>query len=374
MWVLAVSAITCIMALMYVGRYPNPCFYTLSLLLEQGSANLQKKYFVTMSVTMLLFLSYMLRIAYTSSMYSYFTVEPEIIVPQSFEESVQNDNYFKVAELHNVKDIFSKMSYAFNTTTKSHTVTNSTPKVLEGLSKKIYGLKLFPSFMSQIPKMYLGDAQLTSLAKRINTLFVEKLCASVWINPRQFMNFPTTLCGNRVIEANRFVYIYNFPDRARNGRVGVDIFAAILFGNKKIFANNNPAMFYTVYGWSQTYDLGTIMADDIIGKLGEAGILSRWRKLKTLFVLLNSWKRILGWKAFRGRVRYNIVQLAYDLIEDFSLVENIEKGVSNARDLAATNRTLATVWTLFFVSIALSSIVFIWEREKKIFTCVSTGM
>ncbi|CAL8130352.1 unnamed protein product [Orchesella dallaii] len=234
-------------------------------------------------------------------MYSYLTVVPEPVVPKDFEESVENNNYYKFSHPDIVKGMFDRMQYEVDIQSGKSMRAKPMQPLLKTLSKKIYGLYLLPSYLNVIftDQNISSDSQLTALASSNNTVFVSHYCLEESKVPgilREKYYFIWDW-RNEFVVANKFVYIYDFPYHfnAYDEIIGLDLFAVILFGNKKIFSNNNPSRFHTVYGWSAEYDLSAIIADDIIGKLEQTGILGRWNKVESIFKLLDSWKEIMGW-------------------------------------------------------------------------------
>ncbi|CAL8130346.1 unnamed protein product [Orchesella dallaii] len=364
MWMFTVLSALFIVILLYKAGHKCPFFYTFAVLLEQGDTTSQSRMSIWMSVTTLFIWGFFLRLSYTSSMYSYLTVVPEPLVPNDFEESVENDNYYKFSHPDIVKGIFDRMQYEVDNQSGKLIVAKSTHQLLQSLSKKIYALYLLPNDFTFIfaDHNISSDSQLTALASSNNTVFVGRHCLDDKDDPQK-KHFYVSDCGNEFVVANKFVYIYDFPYHfnAYHEVIGLDLFAAILFGNKKAFGNNKPSKFHTVYGWSAEYDLSAIMADDIIGKLEQTGILGRWNKAESILKLLESWKEILGWEMFKGSLSNNIVQIAYDMVEDLSNVEYIKQDISEKPIPGVTNRTLSTVWVLFLIGNVLSLVVIVWE-------------
>ncbi|CAL8130354.1 unnamed protein product [Orchesella dallaii] len=364
MWIFTIFATLFIVILLYKAGHKCPFFYTFAVLLEQGDTTSQSRMSIWISVTTLFIWGFVLRLSYTSSMYSYLTVVPEPVVPKDFEESVENDNYYKLSHPEIVKGIFDRMQHEFDSQSGKYIVAKPTQPLLESLSKKIYALYLLPGYLNHFftDQNITRDSQLTALASSNNTVFVSRYCLEesevpgILIEKYYFISD----CRNEFVVANKFVYIYDFPYHF-DEIIGLDLFAAILFGNKKIFSNNNPSRFHIVYGWSAEYDLSAIIADDIIGKLEQTGTLSRWNKVESIFKLLDSWKEIMGWEAFKGSLSNNVVQVAYDLLEDLRHVEYIKQDISGKQIPGVTNRALATVWILFLIGNALSLLMIVSE-------------
>ncbi|CAL8084058.1 unnamed protein product [Orchesella dallaii] len=350
LWGLAVFTLGLIAVITYTAGHSRPVFNTFAILVEQGDVALQKKFSLVITISMLFFLGFILRLSYTSSMYSHLTVEPKYKVPQSLEEGVLNDNYYKLAEPHIVSGVFLRMSYEYSNTTQKYTVTRSTHQLLRNLAKKIYSLELLPMFFEMDVLEYenfSAESQLTSLANHNNTLFVETYRVSTPLNPEKFQNYDVGPFGSELVVADKFVYIFSDPVDVKHESTGGDLFNIILFGNKTLFKNNEPSVFHTMNGYFAMHDLATEMAEDIVGKLEQAGILRRWKRFDNFLWLLTSWKETMGWPAFRDRFKFNIVQVAYDFLEDLGLAERIGRVMSDTRFEAATNRALATVWLLF---------------------------
>ncbi|CAL8127487.1 unnamed protein product [Orchesella dallaii] len=291
-------------------------------------------------------------------------IEPEPLFPKDFEEGVENDNYYKLSHPESVKGVFRRIHHELDNKSAQYMMANSTHRVLKSLSKQIYGFYLLPyDFSYVLLDLNISvDSQLTALATHNNKIFVEQICFAVPEEPGTIQIFNSE-CGNEFVVADKFIYVYDFPHHfsAKYDDAGVDVFAAILFGNKKIFSNNKPSMFHILYGWSAAHDLSTFMVDDIVGKLEQTGILSRWKKIATILRLLNSWTRIMEWEGFKSMLYFNTVQIAYDLSENLSLAEHIHQIVSGEGVLPTTNRTLATVWVTLLIGLFLSLVRFIWE-------------
>ncbi|CAL8084055.1 unnamed protein product [Orchesella dallaii] len=361
LWVLAILTLVCISIIIYKAGNHRPIFYTFAILLEQGEVTLQSKSSLVIAIPMLLLLGFILRLSYTSSMYSHLTVEPKYQVPQSFDEGVLNANYYTLAEPHIVSGVFHRMSYDYNNTTQKYIVTNFTHQLLRNLAKRIYTLELLPIFLDVAYTNVSTESQLTSLANHNNTLFVEKLCVLAHVDVQKYGYFRLSPCKSEFVVADKFVYIFGDPVIVKDDSTGVDIFTTVLFGNKLMFKNNEPSVFHTMKGWVATHDLATEMADDIGGKLEQAGILNKWRQLQNFFLLLKSWRNTREWVTFRGRFNCNLVQVAYDLLEDLGLAERIGQVMSTKRLEVVTNRALTPVWLLFFLAIAASVVEFACE-------------
>ncbi|CAL8083955.1 unnamed protein product [Orchesella dallaii] len=362
MWAFSTSAVISIVVFAYAAGHSSPCFHTFAIFLEQGDVTLKTRMSVTISFSMLLVLGFILRLAYTSSMYSYLTVQPEPSVPQSFEESVLADDYFKFAEPISVQGVFDRMNYEFDNQSQRYVPVNSTNRVLKSLLQKIYSLEIYPVNSMVAPAHFTEVSQLASLVKHNNTLLVEKFCVWENINEDKVQYFKSIQCGDEFVVAHKFVYIYSFPFIGKDESYGVDIFNAILFGNKRVFANNKPSTFPIMNGWFDKHDLSALLADDMVGKLEQAGILGMWKKFQKLFLVLKSWKKIKKLIGFQGKLNFNFVQVAHALSEDLSRAEYFEQALSDEQVESVTNKTLIAVWILFVFSVALSLMEFIWER------------
>ncbi|CAL8130350.1 unnamed protein product [Orchesella dallaii] len=364
MWIFTSFATLFIVILLYKAGHKCPFFFTFAVLLEQGDTTSQSKISIWISVAILFVWGFILRLSYTSSMYSYLTIVPGPVVPKDFEESVENDNYYKFSHPDIVKGIFERMQYEVDNQSGKYIIAKSTHQLLQSLSKKIYALYLLPSYFTIIftDQNIPSDSQLTALASSNNTILVGRHCLEDKDDPQNKYIFVSD-CGNEFVVANKFVYIYDFPYHfnAYHEIIEVDLFAGILFGNKKLFSNNQPSRFHAVYGWSAEYDLSAILADDIIGKLEQTGILGKWNKVQSILKLLESWKEIMGWETFKGSLRNNIVQIAYAMVEDLSNVEYIKQDISEKPIPGVTNRTLSTVWVLFLIGNSLSLVAIVWE-------------
>jgi len=131
-------------AFLYRTELHNAVFYTFSLLLEQGDANLNNQSCSVRAVVLIwIFVGLILRLAYSSDMYSHLTVEQKITVPQSFNDCVNDENFYKFAEHGVVTSVFNKISLHLNTEVRKYEISNSTNKLLKLLSKQIKSVSLF---------------------------------------------------------------------------------------------------------------------------------------------------------------------------------------------------------------------------------------
>ncbi|CAL8112437.1 unnamed protein product [Orchesella dallaii] len=320
-WILLIASIILISTALI--RPKNPIFHILALFLEQGDASLNtKSYSIPILISVWLFASFILRFVYTSSMYSHLTVEPEMAIPRNLKDCVRDTKFYKLGSEYDVTEVFSRMRYEYDETMGNHVISNSTHPLLKRLSETIYLVQLlvekigFDYFFSTSPPY-----QIKLLHNHTNTLYAEQLCLDDKHRQNNNQKYEIINCRNNVVEANKFVYIYTFPFDEPNFEDGLDFFATILFGGKRVFGNNHPPMFNTLNGWAGAADFSTEIADDIVGKLEESGILIRWKTLEVILFLLKSWKRI-QLNIFGARVSsMNLVQIAYDLIQDLNVPE-----------------------------------------------------
>ncbi|CAL8128323.1 unnamed protein product [Orchesella dallaii] len=323
-WLLVIASTAFIVLALMVASdrgLQNPVFYTVSLLLEQGDANLQTKSHVIPTVLFVwLFVSFILRLLYTSSVYSFLTVEPELVLPQSFEDCLNETTFFKLGSSYGVHEVFARLSYEYDEDKKIYNASNSTLPSLRLLSQTIYMVQLLeepdllsPRFEADAIPLY----QIKLLHNHSNTLYAEHLCLHASFDNR----YPgIDFCEGQNIKTNRFVYIYNSPVIEQTDKNAMEVFAVILFGGKRVYGNNNPPVFNSLRGWVGVPDLSTQIVDDIAGRLEESGILMRWRTFENILFLLDSWKNIQK-KVLEVPTSWNLVQIAYDLIENISVEE-----------------------------------------------------
>ncbi|CAL8112439.1 unnamed protein product [Orchesella dallaii] len=301
-------------------------------------------------------------ISYIFSIYSHLTVEPEMAIPRNPESCVHDAKFYKLGSEHDVNEVFSRMRYQYDEVLDKYVISNSTHPLLKLLSENIYMVQLlvvkndFDYMFSTSPPY-----QIKLLHNHNNTVYAEQLCLDNGRRRDNYQNYETLSCRSDLLQANKFVYIYNFPFNGQNFKEQLDFFATILFGGKRAFGNNHPSMFNTLKGWAGAADFSSELADEIVGKLEESGILMRWRTLEIILFLLKSWKGI-QLNIFGAHFsNISLVKVAYDLIEDMSLQEYTYETQVKALLEGVRNDELTIVWILFGLGCGINVLVFLVE-------------
>jgi len=354
-WVLLTCTFLGVAAFAQIMGLKQALFFLFSILLEQD-ANLQKRsYVIRTTVLLWAFACIVIRLAYTSSMYSYLTIEPDPKIPQTFVESVSNEKFHKFAEPADVTKVSSLINYELNNNTRKFFMTNTTNRLLKLLATKMYSLTLFKEISEWVPDLDKADPvppfQINLLQNSNNTMFVQRECIVPLKRPNSKLKPNAVICKDEYVVANSFIYIYSYPIQIQNLNNKMEVYSAILFGNKLVFGNNEPPSFTTLHGWYAAPDLTAEMADDIVGRLQQSGIIKVWRNLQHTVVLLRSWKKIK-----QGLVRsigsMNLVQIAYDIAGHMKLGRSLKQMLMlhQSEFDAVTNQQLVVVWLLFSLS------------------------
>ncbi|CAL8105597.1 unnamed protein product [Orchesella dallaii] len=375
LWMAAASSVLIVAMFLMMTGERQPLLYTFSLLVEQGEVELgRKSYGTPIIISVWLFASFILRLAYTSSKYSYLTIEADVPVPKSFEECVSDINFHKFAEYNDAIDVFSRMSYFYDETQNKLLILNSTHKLLRKLAKNIYNLKLLADgFWNEFELDDSVPYQIRTLANHSNNVYIHTM--SVKAFPESGNHYSQVVLSEEreMVTANQFAYIYSYPLSIRDDDTGVEVFAVMLFGGKRGFRNYELQMFNILRGWVGEADISTVIADEMVGKLEQSGILLKWKTTTNAMIILRSWRRLH--RSFFGRKKsMNLVQIAYDIVEFKGVVKYLDE-VDVQDDIGGvSNRALLSVWIVFSIACIVSMSIFLWEltfsfRNTLKFSC-----
>ncbi|CAL8105521.1 unnamed protein product [Orchesella dallaii] len=359
-WISAAASVFTVSTFLMISGERQSLLYTVSLFLEQGDVGLgQKSYGTPIIISVWLFASFILRLSYCSSKYSYLTLEAAVPVPNSFEECVSDINFHKFAEYNDGIDVFNRMSYSYDETQNKLFILNSTHKLLRKLSKSIYNLKLLEDgswngFDPTVP------FQIRTLANHSNNVYVDTM--SVKPVPESATHYSQVVMSEEsvMVTANRFAYIYNYPLSIRDDDTGVEVFAVMLFGGKRGFRNYELQMFNILRGWVGEADISTVMADEMVGKLEQSGILLKWKTTTNAMNILSSWRR-LHRSVFGRKKSMNLVQIAYDIVEFKGVVKYLDEVDAQDDIGGVSNMALLSVWIVFSIACIVSMSIFVWE-------------
>ncbi|CAL8105510.1 unnamed protein product [Orchesella dallaii] len=357
LWISAASSVFIVSTFLMISGERQPFLYTVSLLLEQGDVGLgQKSYGTPITISVWLFASFILRLSYISSKYSYLTLEADVPVPNSFEECVNDINFYKFAEYNDAIDVFSRMSYSYDETQNKLFILNSTHKLLTKLSKSMYSLKLLEDgswneFDPTVPY------QIRTLA---NNVYVDTM--SVKPVPESATHYSQVVMSEEsvMVTTNRFAYIYNYPLSIRDDDTGVEFFAVMLFGGKRGFSNYELHMFNILRGWVGEADISTVIAYEMVGKLEQSGILLKWKTTTNAMNILRSWRR-LHRSVFGRKKSMNLVQIAYDIVEFKGVVKYLDEVDAQDDIGGVSNMALLSVSIMFSIACIVSMSIFLWK-------------
>ncbi|CAL8105606.1 unnamed protein product [Orchesella dallaii] len=375
LWMAAASSVLIVTMFLMMTGERQPLLYTVSLLVEQGDVGLgRKSYGTPIIISVWLFASFILRLSYTSSKYSYLTIEADVPVPNSFEECVSDINFHKFAAHNDAIDVFSRMSYFYDESQNKLLILNSTHKLLRKLAKNIYNLKLLADgFWNEFELDDSVPYQIRALANHSNNVYIHTMSVNAFPESGNHYSQVVLSEEKQMVTANQFAYIYSYPLSIRDDDTGVEVFAVMLFGGKRVFRNYELQMFNILRGCVGEADISTVIADEMVGKLEQSGILLKWKTTTNAMIILRSWRR-LHRSVFGRKKSMNLVQIAYDIVEFKGVVKYLDE-VDVQDDIGGvSNRALLSVWIVFSIACIEGMSIFVWEltfcfRNTLKFSC-----
>ncbi|CAL8141181.1 unnamed protein product [Orchesella dallaii] len=362
-WIFLLISVMLVTLILSISGIQNPTFVVISLLLEKSVVDRELRNGKVVGLILFwLFCAYVLRLGYTSSMYSTLTSEPQIAVPGTLQEAIDWKDYPIIAEYQD----------AFHVTHRIAAEYSANGLSFSKLSEKLLEVTLLLDESAKQKGIYCSDVnnvtsqfyQIKSFVKRemVKGHFMyfsekDRLLASDGL-------FEPVFCGlEKWANLARFVYIYQVPLRPNiNNAVGFpEILALLSFGNHKIFMNNHPPVFSSLKGWRCEFDFSIFIANDILAGLIESGVYSFWTNM---FGLMNSAKylRKIGINILNKHNSWNYVSLASKYLLGYDAMgqrNNDRVNLTNTNGFA--NHSLTIVWMLWSVCLGVSVILYLIE-------------
>ncbi|CAL8108081.1 unnamed protein product [Orchesella dallaii] len=359
MWMLVIFTTLLVSLTLFVSRTSDALFFTMATLLEQGDDGSRKKSRKNFLVIILwFFVAYLIRISYTSSIYSYMTAEEAPKVPSSFRKVVSQNEYPIVGDYHEMSMLVPRASAE----SKHYNYLNE----LQG--GRIICLNLLRNYGSEI----LWNDNLTQ--SQMNAYAREQ---SVSVKRMYFLNVSNPIFGvigvspKEMMSLNEFSYLYS--DLPISGLLSTgfsEIYAVVAFGGRRLVWNNEPPFLNVLMGYKGAYDLNGKMTDEIFGRLMHSGLWSYWKKMYK-FVNVAKNLRKISEEVLRLEKSWDFVNLAKVLVSDMTSMKNGLK-IGHSLDAGMMQvEVLSVVWIMHAGMCNICILVFLLEIFGKYCTIIN---